>query len=82
MSWLLKWLYVFRRHCRRGIKRLRGSPLTTPSAMALKERGTPLPFLSGANLPWLRYGGDFGANAWSPAGGMAATVSRAASMSA
>ncbi|WP_396625424.1 hypothetical protein [Luteitalea sp.] len=25
---------------------------------------------SGLNLPWIRYGGDFGANAWSPAGGL------------
>ncbi len=25
----------------------------------------------GVNLPWIRYGGDFGANAWSPAGGLA-----------
>ncbi len=24
----------------------------------------------GVNLPWLRYGGDFGANAWSPRGGL------------
>lgn len=24
----------------------------------------------GINLPWLRYGGDFGANAWSPRGGL------------
>jgi len=24
----------------------------------------------GVNLPWYRYGGDFGANAWSPAGGL------------
>ncbi len=24
----------------------------------------------GVNLPWIRYGGDFGANAWSPAGGL------------
>ncbi len=23
-------------------------------------------FVLGANLPWVRYGGDFGANAWSP----------------
>lgn len=29
-------------------------------------------FFLGANLPWLRYGGDFGANAWSPCGGLAA----------
>jgi len=27
----------------------------------------------GVNLPWLRYGGDFGANAWSPAGGVSAS---------
>lgn len=29
------------------------------------------PFEVGANLPWLQYGGDFGANAWSPQGGLA-----------
>jgi hypothetical protein len=29
------------------------------------------PFYVGVNLPWLNYGGDFGANAWQPAGGMA-----------
>jgi hypothetical protein len=29
-------------------------------------------FALGANLPWLRYGGDFGANAWQPRGGLAA----------
>lgn len=27
----------------------------------------------GANLPWITYGGDFGANAWWPNGGLAAT---------
>jgi hypothetical protein len=26
----------------------------------------------GANLPWITYGGDFGANAWRPQGGLAA----------
>ena len=30
----------------------------------------PRPFLIGANLPWLHYGIDFGANAWSPDGGV------------
>ncbi len=29
-------------------------------------------FALGANLPWLRYGGDIGANAWQPRGGLAA----------
>jgi hypothetical protein len=28
-------------------------------------------FLVGVNLPWLRYGGDFGSNAWQPDGGVA-----------
>jgi len=27
-------------------------------------------FTIGANLPWIAYGGDFGANAWRPAGGV------------
>lgn len=27
----------------------------------------------GANLPWVRYGGDFGANAWQPEGGLSVT---------
>jgi hypothetical protein len=27
-------------------------------------------FTIGANLPWIAYGGDFGANAWRPAGGL------------
>jgi hypothetical protein len=29
-------------------------------------------FRKGINLPWIRYGCDFGANAWQPAGGLAA----------
>jgi hypothetical protein len=29
------------------------------------------PFFVGVNLPWLSYGGDFGANAWQPDGGVA-----------
>ncbi|HOQ61062.1 MAG TPA: hypothetical protein PKZ08_10605, partial [Vicinamibacterales bacterium] len=29
-----------------------------------------LSFVVGTNLPWLRYGGDFGANAWRPDGGV------------
>lgn len=28
------------------------------------------PFLIGANLPWINYGGDFGANSWRPSGGL------------
>ena len=38
----------------------------------------PFPsFVVGANLPWLSYGGDIGANAWQPAGGCARPEVRA-----
>lgn len=35
------------------------------------------PFVTGANLPWVHYGIDFGANAWRPEGGLAQTFRRA-----
>jgi hypothetical protein len=35
------------------------------------------PFLTGANLPWVHYGIDFGANTWRPDGGVAQTEQRA-----
>jgi hypothetical protein len=35
------------------------------------------PFLTGANLPWVHYGIDFGANAWRPEGGIAQPDERA-----
>src|SRR4030095_16716937 len=31
----------------------------------------PVTFRAGANLPWLHYGLDFGANRWQPGGGTA-----------
>ena len=31
-----------------------------------------LPFSVGANLPWIRYGGGFGANTWRSQDGLAA----------
>ena len=34
-------------------------------------------FLVGVNLPWLNYGGDFGANRWHPDGGVARQAQRA-----
>ena len=37
---------------------------------------SPQPFLIGANLPWVHYGIDFGANAWSPEGGVAGATER------
>src|SRR3954470_12554650 len=33
-------------------------------------------FVFGANLPWFNYGFDFGANAWSPAGGVGRSDAR------
>jgi hypothetical protein len=38
---------------------------------------TPRPFLIGANLPWVHYGIDFGANPWRPEGGIAQPEERA-----
>ena len=35
------------------------------------------PFLTGANLPWVHYGIDFGANAWRPDGGVSQAEERA-----
>jgi hypothetical protein len=35
------------------------------------DASSPPPFLLGANLPWMHYGIDFGANAWRPDGGVA-----------
>jgi hypothetical protein len=37
----------------------------------------PRNFLTGVNLPWMHYGGDFGANAWRPLGGIAQPDRRA-----
>ncbi|MCX6552888.1 MAG: hypothetical protein NTY02_18115 [Acidobacteria bacterium] len=36
------------------------------------RRWTDVPFIVGANLPWLSYGNDFGASAWQPDGGVGA----------
>lgn len=36
-----------------------------------------MPFHVGVNLPWFRYGGDFGANAWQPEGGLSQAASAA-----
>lgn len=41
------------------------------------EANSPPPFLIGANLPWIHYGIDFGANAWRSSGGVAQPEERA-----
>lgn len=40
-------------------------------------RWDPDRFIVGTNLPWLTYGGDFGANAWHPDGGVGRPAERA-----
>jgi hypothetical protein len=42
-----------------------------------RDADSPPPFLIGANLPWVHYGIDFGANAWRPDGGIAQPEERA-----
>jgi len=42
-----------------------------------RDAASPPPFLIGANLPWVHYGIDFGANAWRPGGGVAKPDERA-----
>ena len=51
----------------------------TPGAVESADRKLidPLPgFLFGANLPWFDYGLDFGANAWTPGGGVGRSDAR------
>jgi hypothetical protein len=43
-------------------------------ASSTRQRQHMTGFIVGANLPWIAYGGDFGANAWHPAGGLQARV--------
>jgi hypothetical protein len=70
VNWLVKACLALWLRCRsrwRKIFRTRpmaGSPSTRVGKSCLPH------FLEGANLPWLRYGGDFGANAWDSNGGM------------
>jgi len=71
MSVLLKLLFKLRLRCLQALRKLLRRPAPAQATLFLKGRRTPLPFLKGVNLPWLCYGRDFGANAWSPDGGMA-----------
>jgi hypothetical protein len=42
-----------------------------------RDAHSPAAFLLGANLPWVHYGIDFGANAWRPHGGVSQDAERA-----
>ena len=70
MSVILKYIYLLRLSCRGSLRKWLGRKLPARPALLSDDQGNSLPFLEGANLPWLVYGGDFGANAWRPSGGM------------
>jgi hypothetical protein len=76
MNRLLKTVYALWLYCRAFLKKLFSKSMAVPGLLLLKGERTQLPFLEGANLPWLRYGGDFGANAWSPDGGVGKAETR------
>jgi hypothetical protein len=70
MSRLLKTCYAFWLRSRSFIKKIFSKPGVVSGPLILRNKKTRLPFVEGANLPWLNYGNDFGANAWSPRGGV------------
>jgi hypothetical protein len=70
VSVLLKFLFLLRLRCRRTLGIFLRRPLAAAPRLSARGQEAPLPFLEGVNLPWLRYGGDFGASAWSPDGGI------------
>jgi hypothetical protein len=43
---------------------------------AVSSAQAPGEFIVGVNLPWIAYGGDFGANAWHPEGGVGSPAGR------
>jgi len=67
----LKIFFLLRRSLLQTMRRLWRLPQPPAPPSRLRVGDASLPFLDGINLPWLRYGGDFGANAWSPGGGVA-----------
>ncbi len=71
MNSLLRHFFELRRRLRRALARFFRLPPAPAPPRRLAAGGEALPFLVGINLPWVRYGGDFGASAWSPEGGVA-----------
>jgi hypothetical protein len=78
MNWLLKTIFALWLRGSTFLKKLFSKPAAIPERLFLKGEKIQLPFVEGANLPWLRYGCDFGANAWSPGGGVGKAESREA----
>jgi hypothetical protein len=76
MNWLLKTIFALWLRGRLLLNKILSNPAAIPGPLSLKGEKIHLPFLEGANLPWLYYGVDFGANAWSPDGGVGKPESR------
>lgn len=67
-----------------GARSAAGVSVLAGDSMALARTGgsrrpnwSPDNFVLGANMPWLNYGCDFGANAWQPQGGLATPARKA-----
>ena len=76
MNRLLKTIYsLWLRGCSL-LKKAAAKSALLPGPLFLREDNVRLPFITGANLPWIGYGGDFGANAWSPDGGVGNAAGR------
>jgi hypothetical protein len=78
VSWLLKSCFAFWLRFRYRWRKFFRGRAVPEAPFRLRGEKTSLPFMRGANLPWLRYGGDFGANAWNPKGGVGKAQDREA----
>ncbi|MBN2398914.1 MAG: hypothetical protein JXI33_01090 [Candidatus Aminicenantes bacterium] len=78
MNWLLKLFFSFRLRGRALLKKALAGPDAVPGPLCLSRDKVRLPFINGLNLPWLSYGGDFGANGWKPLGGVGKGANREA----
>ena len=76
MNWLLKTVFALWLDGRTFLKKLFSKPAAVSGLLLLKGEKIRQPFLEGVNLPWLCYGGDFGANAWRPGGGVGNPVAQ------
>ncbi|HSQ34659.1 MAG TPA: hypothetical protein VLQ89_01590 [Candidatus Binatia bacterium] len=76
MNWLLKTFFLLRRRGRALLNEILRKPSVAPGPLLCGRDKIELPFIQGVNLPWLSYGSDFGANAWSPQGGIANAAKR------
>ncbi len=76
MNRLLKTIYSLWLRACALLKKAAAKSALVPGPPFIKGDNVRLPFITGANLPWIGYGGDFGANAWSPDGGVGKAAAR------